>query len=408
MSLDLAAVQTLDAADPLRPFRDRFDLPDGVIYMDGNSLGPLPRAAREAVARAVDEEWGRGLIRSWNDADWIGAPARVGDKIARLVGANPGEVVVADSTSVNLFKLAVAALCARPGRRVILTEPGNFPTDLYIAQGLAAVLPDVEVRTVAAADIPAALGPDVAVLQLSHVHYKTAWRHDMAALTAAAHVAGALTLWDLSHSAGAIDVDLNACDADLAVGCGYKFLNGGPGAPAFLFVAARHQASLVSPLTGWMGHAAPFDFSDDYRPAPGIGRFLCGTPPVLSLTALEAGVDIALEAPLADLAAKAKRLIGLFITEVEARCPSLTLVSPRHGPRGSHVSFAHPEGYRIMQALIARGLIGDFREPDILRFGVTPLYLGYEDVWRAAQVLQEVLDSEAWRQQPSRIAGRVT
>ena len=408
MSLDLAAVGALDAADPLRPFRDRFDLPDGVIYMDGNSLGPLPRAAREAIARAVDQEWGAGLIRSWNDADWIGAPRRIGDKIARLVGANPAEIVVADSTSVNLFKLVVAALRARPGRRVILTEPGNFPTDLYIAQGLAAVLPDVEVRTVAATEIPAALSPDVAVLQLSHVHYKTAQRHDMATLTAAAHAAGALTLWDLSHSAGAIDVDLNACDADLAVGCGYKFLNGGPGAPAFLFVAARHQAGLVSPLTGWMGHAAPFDFSDDYRPAPGVGRFLCGTPPVLSLTALEAGVDIALQASAADLAAKAKRLIGLFITEVEARCPSLTLVSPRHGPRGSHVSFAHPEGYRIMQALIARGLIGDFREPDILRFGVTPLYLGYEDVWRAAQVLQEVLGSEAWRQQPSRIAGRVT
>jgi len=408
MTLALAAVRTLDAHDPLRAFRGRFDLPEGVIYMDGNSLGPLPRAARAAMARALDDEWGRGLIRSWNDAGWIGAPRRVGDKIARLIGAEAGEVVVADSTSVNLFKLAVAAVRARPGRRVILTEPGNFPTDLYIAQGLAAVLPDIEVRAVQAAEIADHLGPDVALLQLSHVHYKSAHRHDMAALTAAAHDAGALTLWDLSHSAGAIPVDLNGCNADLAVGCGYKFLNGGPGAPAFLFVAARHQGELVSPLTGWMGHAAPFDFVDDYRPAPGVERFLCGTPSVLALTALEAGVEIAVEIAAHDLAAKAKRLIGLFITEVEARCPGLTLASPRHGPRGSHVSFAHSEGYRIMQALIARGLIGDFREPDILRFGITPLYLGYEDVWRAAQVIQQVLDTEAWQDEAPRQPGMVT
>jgi len=408
MSLDMAAVRALDANDPLRAFRDRFDLPDGVIYMDGNSLGPLPRATRAALARAVNDEWGRGLIRSWNDADWIGAPRRIGDKIAGLVGAAAGEVVVADSTSVNLFKLAVAAVRARPGRRVILTEPGNFPTDLYIAQGLAAVLPDVEVRTLPAAELAANLGPEVALLQLSHVHYKSAYRHDMAALTAAAQAAGALTLWDLSHSAGAIEVDLKGCNADLAVGCGYKFLNGGPGAPAFLFVAARHQGEMVSPLSGWMGHAAPFDFADDYRPAPGIERFLCGTPSVLGLTALEAGVDIAHEVDSAALAAKAKRLIGLFITEVEALCPALTLASPRHGPRGSHVAFAHPEGYRIMQALIARGLIGDFREPDILRFGITPLYLGYQDVWRAARVIRDVLDAEAWRDEAPRDPGRVT
>ncbi|MBS0408401.1 MAG: kynureninase [Proteobacteria bacterium] len=408
MSLDLAAVRALDASDPLRAFRDRFDLPDGVIYMDGNSLGPLPRTARAALTRAVDDEWGRGLIRSWNDAGWIDAPRRVGDRIAGLIGASPGEVVVADSTSVNLFKLAAAAVGARPGRRVILTEAGNFPTDLYIAQGLAAVLPAVQVRAVPADEIAAHLGPDVALLQLSHVHYKSARRHDMAALTTAAQAAGALTLWDLSHSAGAIEVDLNGCNADLAVGCGYKFLNGGPGAPAFLFVAARHQARLVSPLAGWMGHAAPFDFVDEYRPAPGVERFLCGTPSILALTALEAGVEIAAAVDAQALAAKAKRLIGLFITEVEARCPTLTLASPRHGPRGSHVSFAHPEGYRIMRALIARGLIGDFREPDILRFGITPLYLGYEDVWRAAQLIQQVLDAEAWRDESVRQAGRVT
>ncbi len=410
MSLTLDAVQALDAADPLAPFRERFDLPPGVIYLDGNSLGALPKAARDAVARTVSEDWGRGLIRSWNDAGWMEAPRRVGDKIARLVGAEAGEVVVADSTSVNLFKLAAAALKARPGRGVILTEPGNFPTDLYVAQGVAALLPGVEVRAVAAADIPAALGADVGLLLLTHSHYKTAQVHDMAGLTAAAHAVGALVLWDLSHSAGAIPVDLGAAQADLAVGCGYKFLNGGPGAPAFLYVARRHQQSLVSPLTGWLGHAAPFDFADDYRPADGIERFLCGTPPVLGLAALEAGVDIALAAPADALAHKLKRLTGLFITEVETRCAGhgLELVTPRHGPRGSHVSFAHPEAYRIMQALIARGVIGDFREPDILRFGLTPLYLGYEDIWRAAGVLAQVLASGAWRDQPHRVAGRVT
>ncbi|MGA0602077.1 kynureninase [Caulobacter sp. KR2-114] len=410
MSLDRAAVQALDAADPLRPFRDRFALPPGVIYMDGNSLGALPKAARQAVERTVSQEWGAGLIRSWNDAGWMAAPRRVGDKIARLVGAAPGEVVVADSTSVNLFKLAVAALRARPDRRVILTEPGNFPTDLYVAQGVADLLPQAQVRTVPAADIAGALTPDVGLLLLTHSHYKSAHTHDMTALTAAAHDVGALALWDLSHSAGAIPVDLTAAGADLAVGCGYKFLNGGPGAPAFLYVARRHQQTLVSPLMGWLGHAAPFDFADDYRPSDGIERFLCGTPPVLGLAALEAGVDIALEAPADALAHKLKRMTGLFITEVEARCSGhgLALVTPRHGPRGSHVSFAHPEGYRIMQALIARGLIGDFREPDILRFGLTPLYLGYEDVWRAAGLIAEVLDTGAWRDQPHRIAGRVT
>ena len=409
--MSLADARALDAADPLAAFRDRFALPEGVIYLDGNSLGPLPLAAREAVARTVDVEWGAGLIRSWNDAGWIAAPRRVGGKIARLIGAEADEVVVADSTSVNLFKLAAAALRARPGRRVILTETGNFPTDLYMAGGLAALLPGVEVRALPTARIAEGLGDDVALLQLSHVHYKTADRVDMAGLTAAAQAVGALTLWDLSHSAGAIEVDLNGCNADLAVGCGYKFLNGGPGAPAFLFVARRHQAQLTSPLSGWMGHAAPFDFSDDYQPAPGVDRFLCGTPAMLSLAALEAGVDLALEVPAAALAAKAASLSALFVGAVEAMCAGqgLTLVTARDpAARGSHVAFAHPEGYRVMQALIERGVIGDFREPDIMRFGVTPLYLSHEDMWRAAQTLYDVLTTGAWRRQSPRAAGRVT
>jgi kynureninase len=406
-----AQARAADAADPLRVFRARFALPDGVIYLDGNSLGPLPRATQARLDTALRSEWGEGLIRSWNDADWIGAPARIGGKIARLIGAAATEVVVADSTSVNLFKLLSAAVRARPGRRVILTETGNFPTDLYIAQGVAASIPGIEARALPRETVADAIGADVAVVMLTHVHYKTAARWDMAAITARAHAAGALALWDLSHSAGAVEVDLRACGADLAVGCGYKYLNGGPGAPAFLFVAERLQAALHSPLSGWMGHASAFDFSDDYHPAGGVGRFLCGTPPVLGLTALEVGVDIALEADVAEVARKSAALWDLFAARVEARLAryGLDLISPRDpARRGSHVSFTHPEGYRIMQALIARGVIGDFRDPDVLRFGLTPLYLGYEDIWRAVEILHEVMQEEAWLSQAERAPGRVT
>jgi kynureninase len=406
-----AQARAADAADPLRIFRDRFALPDGVVYLDGNSLGPLPRATRSRLDAALHHEWGQGLIRSWNDADWIAAPARIGGKIARLIGAAPDEVVAADSTSVNLFKLLCAAVRARPGRRVILTETGNFPTDLYVAQGVATYLAGVEVRAAPRDAVAEAIDADVAVVMLTHVHYKSAARWDMAAITARAHAAGALVLWDLSHSVGAVEIALRACEADLAVGCGYKYLNGGPGAPAFLFVAEPLQAALHSPLSGWMGHASAFDFSDDYRPAPGVGRFLCGTPSVLGLTALEVGVDIALEADMAQVTRKSAALWALFASRVETRLAGrgLALISPRDpGARGSHISFAHREGYRIMQALIARGVIGDFRDPDILRFGLTPLYLGYEDVWRAVEILHEVLDEEAWRAQPERAPGRVT
>jgi kynureninase len=408
----LAQARAADAADPLRDFRDRFALPDGVLYLDGNSLGPLPRATAQSIETVLRREWGEGLIRSWNDADWIAAPARIGGKIARLIGAAANEVVVADSTSVNLFKLLSAGVRARPGRRVILTETGNFPTDLYIAQGVAGVVPGVEVRALPRAAVAEAIdGDDVAVVMLTHVHYKTGQRWDMAAITARAHAAGALVLWDLSHSVGAVEVDLDGCDADLAVGCGYKYLNGGPGAPAFLFVAQRLQAALQSPLSGWMGHASGFDFSDDYRPAPGVERFLCGTPPVLGLAALEVGVDIALAADMGEVARKSSALWTLFAARVQAlpEGHGLDLISPREpSARGSHISFAHPEGYRIMQALIARGVIGDFRDPDVLRFGLTPLYLGYEDVWRAVEILHDVLRDEAWKAQPQRAPGRVT
>lgn len=404
----LADCAARDAADPLARFRARFALPEGVIYLDGNSLGALPRDTAAHVARAIETEWGEGLIRSWNDADWIGAPARVGAKVATLIGARADEVLVADSTSVNLYKLLAAALDAEPGRDTILTEPGNFPTDLYIAQGLAARAPGVSLRTLPRGEIVGAVDA-ATVVMLTHVHYKTSERFDMAAVTREVAARGGIVIWDLSHSAGAVELDLTSAGAELAVGCGYKYLNGGPGAPAFLYVARHLQGHLRSPLTGWMGHAAPFAFGDDYAPAPGLARFLCGTPPILGLAALEAGIDLFLEADMAALAAKGQALCDLFIALVEARCPELRLVTPRDpAQRGSHVSFAHPGGYAVMQALIARGVIGDFREPDVIRFGFMPLYTSFAEVWRAVEVLAEVLAREAWRDPAYAGRARVT
>lgn len=389
---DIAA---LDAADPLAALREEFEIPEGLLYLDGNSLGPLPKAARTRMREVVEREWGQSLIRGWNDHDWIGAPRRVGDAIAGLIGAQAGEVIVADSTSANLYKLAVAAMQARPGRRVVLSEPGDFPTDLYMLEGAVRTLGEgrrLELRP--PEEIETALSEDVAVLVLCHAHYKTARIRDMARLTAAAHAAGALVIWDLSHSAGVLEVDLNGCGADLAVGCGYKYLNGGPGAPAFLFVAKRHQHSLVSPLSGWMGHAAPFTFQDAYDPAQGIARFACGTPPVLGVSALECGVALAVRAGPTALRAKAAALTDLFIRRVEAgpAGAELRLVTPREASqRGGHVSYAHPDGYAIVQALIARGVVGDFRDPDIARFGFSPLTLSFAQVAAAADILGEVV-----------------
>jgi kynureninase len=402
----------LDAADPLAGFRAEFELPEGVIYLDGNSLGPMPRAARARMAEVIEREWGQSLIRGWNDHDWMGAPRRVGDRIASLVGAEAGEVIVADSTSANIYKLAVAAMQARPGRPVVVSEPGDFPTDLYMLEGAVRTLGGgrrLELRP--AEEIEAALSDQVAVLVLCHAHYKTARIRDMARLTAAAHAAGALVIWDLSHSAGVLDVDLNGCGADLAVGCGYKYLNGGPGAPAFLFVARRHQQGLVSPLSGWMGHAAPFTFQDAYDPAEGIGRFACGTPPVLGVSALECGVEIAARAGPAAIRAKAAALTELFIRRVEAgpAAGELALVTPREAhQRGGHVSFRHPDGYAIVQALIARGVIGDYRDPDIARFGFSPLPLSFAEVARAAEILGEVVSSGAYDRPEFRRRAAVT
>jgi kynureninase len=402
----------LDAADPLGAFRDEFVLPEGVVYLDGNSLGPLPKATAAHVANAVRDEWGGGLIRSWNDAGWIDLPFAIGDKIGQLIGAPAGSVAVADSTSVNLFKLLSAALAMRPDRKVIVSEATNFPTDLYMAQGLAALLDrGHELRLVAAAEVPAALGPDVAVTMLTHVDYRTGAMHDMASVTRAAQAAGALALWDLAHSAGAVPVDLTGAGVDLAVGCGYKYLNGGPGAPGFLFVAPALQASFVQPLTGWLGHADPFAFEPGFRPARGIARAVTGTPPVLGLRALEVGVDIMLRAPMAALRAKSLHLVETFMALMAQHCAGdgFRLLTPTDPAlRGSQVSYGHEGGFAIMQALIARGVIGDFRAPDILRFGLCPLYTRQADVWDAVQVLRGIMRSGEWREERFSRRGKVT
>jgi kynureninase len=389
----------LDAGDPLAFVRKRFALPEGVIYLDGNSLGVLPRAVPETLATTVERQWGEDLIASWNEHGWIDWPSRIAAKLAPIVGARPSELLIADSTSVCLFKLLAAAVLARPGRATILTQQRNFPTDLYVTQGLADML-GLAVKAVPADEVLSAIDSHTAVVSLTHVDYRSAAIHDMRAINEAAHAAGALAVWDLSHSAGAIELDIDATGCDLAVGCGYKYLNGGPGAPAFLYVAERLQDELRSPLQGWMGHADPFAFDDDYRPAPGILSFLTGTPSILALAALDAGLDTFADIAMNDLEAKSRKLSQLFVDEVEARCDAeVTLASPRDpAHRASHVVFAHEQGYAVMQALIARGVIGDFRAPDLMRFGFTPLYTRFEDVLRATEILADVLAEREWDQ----------
>lgn len=411
MSAQLADVAELDARDPLREFRDLFQLREGLIYLDGNSLGAAPRAAAARVAEVVAEQWGEGLITSWLGADWSTAPQRIGDKIASILGAGPGEIIAADSTSVNIFKALTAALSLRPARSVIVSEATNFPTDVYMMQGIEAFSGGrVRAVTVAPDAVLDRLDDDVAVLLLTQVHYKSGLVRDMVEVTRQAHAKGVLVVWDLSHSAGAIPVDLNGAKADFAVGCGYKFLNGGPGAPAFIFVAERHQAAMPV-LSGWFGHASPFAFEEDYRPAAGIIRFQCGTPQVLGLAALECGIDLIAQADLAQLRAKSLALGDLFIAQMEARCGEFgfELVSPREPAlRGSQVSYAHPHGYEIVQALKQYDVIGDFRAPDILRFGLTPLYLRYADMVEAAERLREVCLTRAWDKPEYRTRAAVT
>ena len=413
-AITLQACQALDAQDPLRDLRDQFTLPEGVIYLDGNSLGVLPKTAAARVATAVTEEWGQGLIRSWNSAGWFSLPQRLGNKIGQLVGVAPGEVVATDSTSINLFKVLSAALSIAaqdaPQRKRIVSERSNFPTDLYIAEALCKER-GLTLDLVEPEDIASSLAADVAVLMLTHVNYRTGAMHDMAGVTAAAHAEGILCVWDLAHSAGAVPVDLTAAKADFAVGCGYKYLNGGPGAPAFVWVNPLHADRFWQPLAGWWGHAAPFQFTADYQPAKGINRYMCGTQPVLSMTALECGLDSVLAAQalggMTALRAKSLALTDLFIALVEQRCAGhgLGLATPReHAQRGSQVCLTRETGaYAIVQALIARGVIGDFRagdggrHKDILRFGLTPLYIGFEDVWHAVEHLRQVLDTAEWQ-----------
>ena len=392
----LPDAEALDRSDPLKSRRDLFALPDGIIYLDGNSLGALPRSVRARVDEVVASQWGEGLIRSWNTHDWIDLPARVGDRIGRLIGAKPREVVVADSTSVNLYKVLSVALGQRLYCRKVVTERGNFPTDTYIIASVARQF-GLDVLEVDAADIPAALDGEVAALVLTEVNYRTGARHDMASLTAAAQRAGAFAIWDLAHSAGAFPVDLTAAGADFAVGCGYKYLNGGPGAPAFVYAAHRHHEGLRQPLSGWLGHARPFAFAASYEPAPGIDAMRVGTPPILSMSALDAALDAFEGVDLGQLKGKADQLTDIFIRELASLAPELELLTPADPDRrGSQVSFRFPEAYAVVQAMIAKGIIGDFREPDILRFGFAPLYLRHVEVWKAASVLGRIMQSRDW------------
>ncbi|ROL83785.1 kynureninase [Pseudomonas protegens] len=407
----------LDEQDPLAPLRQQFALPEGVIYLDGNSLGARPVASLERARQVIEQEWGDGLIRSWNSAGWRDLPQRLGDRLAPLIGAGSGEVVITDTTSINLFKVLSAALQVQaeraPERRVIVSESSNFPTDLYIAEGLTRMLQQgYSLRLVDSPEqLPAAIDQDTAVVMLTHVNYKTGYMHDMQAVTGLIHEAGALSLWDLAHSAGAVPVELNRSGADYAIGCTYKYLNGGPGSQAFAWVAPALCDLVTQPLSGWFGHARQFDMATQYEPSSGIARYLCGTQPITSLAMVECGLQIFEQTDMQSLRRKSLALTDLFIELVEQRCAGhdLKLVTPRdHAKRGSHVSFEHPEGYAVIQALIARGVIGDYREPRIMRFGFTPLYTRFSEVWEAVQILGEILDEKTWAQAQFQVRHSVT
>ncbi|MBP5123739.1 kynureninase [Pseudomonas protegens] len=407
----------LDEQDPLAPLRQQFSLPEGVIYLDGNSLGARPVAAAERARQVIEQEWGEGLIRSWNTAGWRDLSQRLGDRLAPLIGAGAGEVVITDTTSINLFKVLSAALQVQAGRasqrRVIVSESSNFPTDLYIVEGLTQLLQQgYSLRLVDSPEqLPAAIDQDTAVVLLTHVNYKTGYMHDMQATTGLIHEAGALSIWDLAHSAGAVPVDLGRSGADYAIGCTYKYLNGGPGSQAFAWVAPALCDLVTQPLSGWFGHARQFDMATRYEPSSGIARYLCGTQPITSLAMVECGLEVFERTDMQSLRRKSLALTDLFIELVEQRCAGheLKLVTPReHAKRGSHVSFEHPEGYAVIQALIARGVIGDYREPRIMRFGFTPLYTRFSEVWDAVQILGEILDQKTWAQAQFQVRHSVT
>ncbi|NVZ72397.1 kynureninase [Pseudomonas costantinii] len=409
--------QALDAQDPLAPLRHQFELPDGVIYLDGNSLGARPVAALERAQAVIAQEWGNGLIRSWNSAGWADLSQRLGNRLAPLIGARDGEVVITDTTSINLFKVLSAALSVQrqrqPKRKVIVSEASNFPTDLYIAEGLTELLQQgYSLRLVNSPDeLPQAIDGDVAVVMLTHVNYKTGYMYDMQALTALSHECGALSLWDLAHSAGAVPIDLHKASADYAIGCTYKYLNGGPGSQAFVWVNPALVDVVRQPLSGWFGHSRQFAMEPAYAPSAGIARYLCGTQPITSLAMVECGLEIFAQTDMASLRTKSLALTDLFIALVEARCAAhgLVLITPReHAKRGSHVSFEYPEGYAVIQALIARGVIGDYREPRIMRFGFTPLYTSFTEVFDAVEILGEILDNRTWDQPQFKVRNSVT
>lgn len=411
-SSTLARLQDLDAKDPLAELRAHFEIPAGIIYLDGNSLGALPRRVAAHLKTVIRREWGEGLIRSWTQTNWYELPRLVGARIARLIGALADEVIAADSTSANLFKLAAAALQLRPGRNVLLTERGSFQTDVYILEGLASIFRgNIVLRVVERSQILGAMDGDVALVVLTHVHYRTGEMFDMPEVTAAAHARGALMLWDLSHSAGALEVDLNGAGADMAVGCGYKFLNGGPGAPAYLFAARRHHEQLCQPLSGWAGHARPFEFEDRYAPANGMARFLCGSPPILGLAALHEALSVFEGVDIADVRAKSSLMGDLFIELVRPDCArfGLSIGSPQDARiRGSHVSLLHPQGFAITRCLAAHGVLCDYREPDAMRFGFSPLYLRYEDIGHAVETLRSVMTERRYERAEYRQRHAVT
>jgi kynureninase len=390
--------------------RPLFDLPEGVIYLDGNSLGPLPKSAAARVARTIQDEWGQMLITAWNRAGWMDLPSRLGDRIARLIGAEKGSVVLGDTLSIKVYQALASALEMNPGRKVILSDSGNFPSDLYMAQGLCKTLGNgYTLKVVAPEEVMGAIDESVAVTMITEVDYRTGRRHDMKAITDRAHAAGALAVWDLAHSAGAFPVELAACGADFACGCTYKYLNSGPGGPAFIYVAPRHQDRARPALSGWLGHEAPFAFDPDYRPGHGVERMRVGTPPILQLAALDAAMEIWDRVDMAALRATSLGLTDRFIAGVEAACPDLTLATPRdHAMRGSQASFRHAEGYAIMQALIAEGVIGDFRAPDILRFGFTPLYTSVHDVDGAVAILARIMAERRWDRPEFKARQKVT
>lgn len=399
--IDIARIRALDRADPLADMQAAFQLPQGVIYLDGNSLGALPKAAPERVRQIVEDEWGQGLISSWGRANWYRKPVELGDRVGALVGAAPGQTVVTDSISVNLFKLVCAALGMRPGRRRLVTDAGNFPSDIYILQGIEDFWPGVDVKLVGRDGTFEELVDDsTAAVVMTGVDFKTGTRHDMAAMTRKVQAAGALMIWDLAHSAGAFPVELDGVQADMAVGCTYKYLNAGPGAPAFLYIAKRHQAEARTPIAGWFGHEEPFAFETKYRPAVDVRQFLAGTPPIVSYGALEASLDVWEKVSLEDVRRKSTAMTDLFIELIDRLDPAygFSLASTRDSSlRGSQVSIAHSHGLAIMRALIDRGVVGDFRAPDIMRFGFTPLTLSYEDVWRAVQILDDIMQTAVWR-----------